>query len=207
LTPRERNIAAITDEMDEVRFRQNRFDRTDMQTGHRRFIAPPWLAKASSIGPVKCAVAIDVSFGMPKSGHVAMPGGNAVIVSKNSWRNSSPVPVNWVPSVRNPVSGGIATSGCASIMKRRSVVPDRGAPRMTGIGIISTMACVSAILPLELSLAGRQSQSIRGHHQNGSEHPGVGRAQRHRLPDLPAPTHSCRPVLGSQPYSRHVCWS
>src|SRR6185436_18553848 len=34
----------------------------------------------------------------------------------------------------NPVSGGIARSEWASSMKRRSVVPERGAPTMNGIG-------------------------------------------------------------------------
>ena len=66
------------------------------------------------------------------------------------------MPVSLGALRRNPVSGGMATCGCASSMNRSRVVPDRGAPTTTGMDGAGFRRCTladcwtaTAALPLE----------------------------------------------------------
>ena len=58
------------------------------------------------------------------------------------------------------VSGGIASAGCASTMSRNSVVPDRGAPTMTGISACTGQAFAGRIA-VGLGMKTRMGSAIR----------------------------------------------
>ena len=66
---------------------------------------------------------------MPKSGHAGASTGNRVI-RRATCPGSLPSAISG--AIRKPVSGGIASCGWQSSMRRSSVVPDRGTPTITG---------------------------------------------------------------------------
>src|SRR6187402_3688599 len=50
-------------------------------------------------------------------------------------------------AARKPVSGGIASSGWASSISRRRVVPERGEPKTIGIGAAALVRPLPTMLP------------------------------------------------------------